>query len=125
MTPSRLRDNANISKESIVKDGDFVAQQDRLVAKDKLEDPVCKRNVHNNLERKRRNDLKYSFQVLRDSVPDIQGSERAPKVSILRKATDCILKLRSEQERLLEQKSSLERRHQSLKQRLRALKESS
>jgi Myc proto-oncogene protein len=98
---------------------------DQLSGKEKFEDPECKRNVHNVLERKRRNDLKYSFQVLRDSIPDLKGSERAPKVAILRKATDCILNLRSEQERLLEQKSLLERTHQSLKQKLKALTESS
>lgn len=86
----------------------------RLAAKDKLEDPECKRTVHNVLERKRRNDLKYSFQVLRDSVPELKGSERAPKVAILKKATDCILKLKSREEGLLKQKDILEKKHQAL-----------
>ena len=124
MNPKRSRENANkeIKECSVETDQD---PSNRVSGKEKFEDPECKRNVHNVLERKRRNDLKYSFQVLRDSIPDLKGSERAPKVAILRKATDCILNLRSEQERLLEKKSLLERTHQSLKQRLKVLKESS
>jgi Myc proto-oncogene protein len=122
--PRDCRENTNTdSRESSPEPEQDPSNQDS--GKDKFEDPECKRNVHNVLERKRRNDLKYSFQVLRDSIPDLKGSERAPKVAILRKATDCILNLRSEQERLLEQKSLLERTHQSLKQKLKALTESS
>lgn len=124
MSQKRPRENMNKdTKESCLETGQDASN--RLSGKDKAEDPECKRNVHNVLERKRRNDLKYSFQVLRDSIPDLKGSERAPKVAILRKATDCILNLRSEQERLLEEKSVLERTHQSLQQKLKALKESS
>ena len=122
---SQKRPRENMNKD--IKESCLETDQDasnRLSGKDKVEDPECKRNVHNVLERKRRNDLKYSFQVLRDSIPDLKGSERAPKVAILRKATDCILNLRSEQERLLEEKSILERTHQSLQQKLKALKES-
>ncbi|XP_046857171.1 myc proto-oncogene protein-like [Xenia sp. Carnegie-2017] len=96
----------------------------RLNVKDKsTDDPECKRNVHNVLERKRRNDLKYSFQLLRDSMPELKGYERTPKVAILRKATDCISKLTSEQERLLEDKTMLEKRKQSLHEKLRRLKQ--
>ncbi|XP_046864661.1 myc proto-oncogene protein-like, partial [Xenia sp. Carnegie-2017] len=96
----------------------------RLNVKDKsTDDPECKRNVHNALERKRTNDLKYSFQLLRDSMPELKGLERTPKVAILRKATDCISKLTSEQERLLEDKTMLEKRKQSLHEKLQRLKQ--
>lgn len=122
----RPRENAN--KESKERNPCPESVQDisnRLAGKERVEESECKRNVHNVLERKRRNDLKYSFQVLRDSIPDLKGSDRAPKVAILRKATDCILKLRSEQESLLEQKHLLEKTHQSKLRKLKLLKESS
>ena len=126
MNPKRLRGDTNKDTRENCQDSDQENTGHGLyTGKDKFEDPECKRNVHNVLERKRRNDLKYSFQVLRDSIPDLKGSERAPKVAILRKATDCILNLRSEQERLLEEKDSLEKSHQSLVRKLKALKESS
>lgn len=125
MNPKRLRGDTNKDTRENCVDSDQESTGYALTGKDKFEDPECKRNVHNVLERKRRNDLKYSFQVLRDSIPDLKGSERAPKVAILRKATDCILNLRSEQERLLEEKDSLEKSHQSLVRKLKALKESS
>lgn len=125
MNQKRPRESSNKEgKETTSSDTDYEPST-RLSGKEKFEESDCKRNVHNVLERKRRNDLKYSFQVLRDSIPDLKGSERAPKVAILRKATDCILNLRSEQERLLEQKSFLEKKRQSLLQKLKALKESS
>ena len=52
-----------------------------------------KRTQHNVLERKRRTDLKNSFFHLRDSVPELEGQERAPKVVILRKASQYIHRL--------------------------------
>ena len=125
MNPKRCRENTNKDTRETCLEADQETTVNGLMGKDKFEDPECKRNVHNVLERKRRNDLKYSFQVLRDSIPDLKGSERAPKVAILRKATDCILNLRSEQERLLEEKNILEKSHQSLVRKLKALKESS
>lgn len=88
-----------------------------------LEDPECKRTVHNVLERKRRNDLKYSFQILRDSVPELKGSERSPKVLILKKATDCIHKLKNEEDNLTKQMDILEKKHQSLLRKLTSLQE--
>lgn len=88
------------------------------------EGPECKRNVHNVLERKRRNDLKYSFQVLRDSVPDLKGSERAPKVAILKKATDCIHNLRNDDENLTKQKDILMQKQIALRRKLMSLQES-
>lgn len=58
------------------------------------------RATHNVLERKRRNDLKLKFQRLRDAVPDIKDNERAPKISILRKAGEHIGHLRKDETRL-------------------------
>lgn len=69
-------------------------------------DPDCEilgRATHNVLERKRRNELKLRFQYLRDSIPDICGNDRAPKVSILQKAYSYILQVQAEERSLLQQ----------------------
>jgi Myc proto-oncogene protein len=53
-------------------------------------DDEARRASHNVLERKRRNDLKSSFQRLREEIPELEDNQRAPKVTILRKAMDFI-----------------------------------
>ncbi|CAI8021788.1 Myc proto-oncogene protein [Geodia barretti] len=50
----------------------------------------ARRASHNVLERKRRNDLKSSFQRLREEIPELEDNQRAPKVTILRKAMEFI-----------------------------------
>uniref|UniRef100_A0A8C9MZE8 BHLH domain-containing protein n=1 Tax=Serinus canaria TaxID=9135 RepID=A0A8C9MZE8_SERCA len=47
-----------------------------------------KRRTHNVLERQRRNELKLSFFALRDEIPEVANNEKAPKVVILKKATE-------------------------------------
>ena len=78
------------------------------------EGEVSKRATHNVLERKRRNDLKTSFHVLREEVPDLKDNERAPKVTILRKAKDFVDKLRKDETRLLAELSKERRRNEEL-----------
>ncbi|KAI8496017.1 PREDICTED: transcriptional regulator Myc-like [Branchiostoma belcheri] len=85
------------------------------------EDSESKRSTHNILERKRRNDLKASFVTLRDSVPELKDNERAPKVNILRKATDYIQSLDKEMKKLNREKDAEQKRQQHLLQRLQAL----
>lgn len=80
-----------------------------------------KRTQHNVLERKRRNDLKYSFFKLRDTVPELMQQERAPKVVILKKATDHIHELTSKQNRMLSDLEKQKQRNEQLKERLRLL----
>ena len=80
-----------------------------------------KRAQHNVLERKRRNDLKYSFQCLRDCVPQLETQERAAKVVILQTAAECIRDLHA-QEALLSRKLDNEyRRREQLERRLALL----
>ncbi|XP_004345748.1 hypothetical protein CAOG_06158 [Capsaspora owczarzaki ATCC 30864] len=43
-----------------------------------------KRNIHNVLERKRRNDLKDSFTELREVIPEMAEDERTPKAKLLK-----------------------------------------
>eukprot|EP00731_Ephydatia_muelleri_P035916 Em0179g6a len=42
-------------------------------------DDEQRRASHNILERKRRNDLKYSFQILRGQIPELEDNQKAPK----------------------------------------------
>ncbi|XP_030629598.1 transcriptional regulator Myc-B [Chanos chanos] len=83
-----------------------------------------KRRTHNVLERQRRNELKLSFFALRDEIPDVAKNEKAAKVLILKKATECILNMQTEEQKLLSLKEQLSRRCEHLKQRLEQLRNS-
>lgn len=83
-----------------------------------------KRTQHNVLERKRRNDLKFSFFALRDSVPELNNQERAPKVLILKKAADYVHSLNSENRRLENEKAALLAKQQKLERTLELLQDS-
>lgn len=80
-----------------------------------------KRRTHNVLERQRRNELKMSFFALRDEIPEVANNEKAAKVVILKKATECIYSMQSDEQRLLLLKEQLSRRSELLKQRLAQL----
>nr|AVG72907.1 c-MYC [Azumapecten farreri] len=80
-----------------------------------------KRTQHNVLERKRRNDLKYSFFTLRDSVPELSQQERAPKVLILKKAADHIHRLNHESLRLEKETDMLRAKNDQLRRTLNKL----
>ncbi|CAL8293707.1 unnamed protein product [Lota lota] len=77
-----------------------------------------KRRTHNVLERQRRNELKLSFFALRDEIPEVANNEKAAKVVILKKATECIYGMQTDEERLLSIKEQLQRRSNALRQRL-------
>ncbi|NP_001158444.1 myc proto-oncogene protein [Saccoglossus kowalevskii] len=81
-----------------------------------------KRATHNVLERKRRNDLKTSFLTLRDNVPELENQERAPKVVILRKATDHIQQITADELLLVKDKEGLKKRNVILLDKLNRLK---
>ena len=98
-TKRRRSSNSDSDKEN------FTEQKTRILSGDES-DPDCEilgRATHNVLERKRRNELKLRFQYLRDSIPDICGNDRAPKVSILQKAYSYILQLQNEEKSLIQQ----------------------
>ncbi|XP_035469249.1 transcriptional regulator Myc-A isoform X1 [Scophthalmus maximus] len=80
-----------------------------------------KRRTHNVLERQRRNELKLSFFGLRDEIPEVAKNEKAAKVVILKKATECIYSMQSDEQRLLSLKEQLRRKSELLKQRLAQL----
>ncbi|XP_029385506.1 transcriptional regulator Myc-A [Echeneis naucrates] len=83
-----------------------------------------KRRTHNVLERQRRNELKLSFFALRDEIPEVANNEKAAKVVILKKATECIYSMQSDEQRLLTVKEQLRRKSELLKQRLAQLQAS-
>ncbi|XP_041824697.1 transcriptional regulator Myc-A [Melanotaenia boesemani] len=80
-----------------------------------------KRRTHNVLERQRRNELKLSFFALRDEIPEVANNEKAAKVVILKKATECIYSMKSDEQRLLSIKEQLRRKSELLKQKLAQL----
>ena len=69
---------------------------------------------HNDLERKRRNDLRNRFQSLRQCIPSLKDSERAAKITILRRASEFIPTLRKEEERLIALKDDEKKRNAEL-----------
>ncbi|XP_054843165.1 N-myc proto-oncogene protein [Eublepharis macularius] len=77
------------------------------------EDSERRRN-HNILERQRRNDLRSSFLMLRDHVPELVKNEKAAKVVILKKATEYVHSLQAEEHKLLLEKEKLQVRQQQL-----------
>lgn len=80
-----------------------------------------KRKTHNVLERQRRNELKLSFFALRDEIPEVANNEKAAKVVILKKATECIYSMQSDEQRLLSLKDQLRKRSELLKHKLSQL----
>ncbi|XP_053715807.1 transcriptional regulator Myc-A [Synchiropus splendidus] len=80
-----------------------------------------KRRTHNVLERQRRNELKLSFFALRDEIPEVANNEKAAKVVILKKATECIYSMQSDEHRLLSLKEQLRKRSELLKHKLSQL----
>ena len=74
---------------------------------------------------KRRNDLKSSFHTLRDNVPELGSQERAPKVVILKKATEYIWSLRRTHSKHKSELEHLQRIHDKLQRQLAQLQASS
>lgn len=58
-----------------------------------IKDPDHKRHTHNLLERRRREDLKTTFDLLSAVVPEVANDSRCSKLQILQGATDQLLKL--------------------------------
>lgn len=81
-------------------------------------DDMERRRNHNILERQRRNDLRSSFLTLRDQLPELASNHKAAKVLILKKATEYISSLETQQQRLQQEKDRLQARRQQLMRRL-------
>ncbi|XP_012554248.1 myc proto-oncogene protein 2 isoform X1 [Hydra vulgaris] len=99
-------------------------RSDRLMRKSALIDdldPTSRRASHNVLERKRRIDLKRSFEKLRECVPNLEREEKAPKVVVLKKALMYILALKTEEKELTEQKRTLQKENEELNSKLKKI----
>ncbi|XP_057317602.1 myc proto-oncogene protein-like [Hydractinia symbiolongicarpus] len=66
------------------------------------------RSSHNNLERKRRDELKRKFDELKQSVPAIENIAKAAKVVILKKATEYITELSQREHELIKKTQLLQ-----------------
>lgn len=89
--------------------------------------PVNKqRELHNVLERKRRDDLRGNFVNLRNILPSMSSSrDRMPKVVILRKSREYIRALKVSFQKLSEELANQEARNKHLRQRLAELRDDS
>lgn len=81
-----------------------------------------RRATHNVLERKRRIDLKKSFEKLRECVPNLEKIDKTPKVIVLKKAAMHIEDLGREQMELEDVKIQLQKRNDELNSKLELLK---
>lgn len=81
-----------------------------------------KRNLHNNMERQRRIELRNAFDDLRCLIPDLQIKDKAPKVAILRQGGKYCMKLRENEKKLLAQKLDLKKRQDKLRTKLSLLR---
>eukprot|EP00088_Acartia_fossae_P047589 TRINITY_DN5161_c0_g1_i2.p1 TRINITY_DN5161_c0_g1~~TRINITY_DN5161_c0_g1_i2.p1 ORF type:complete len:471 (-),score=120.19 TRINITY_DN5161_c0_g1_i2:332-1744(-) len=81
------------------------------------------REIHNHMERQRRNELKLAFDELKACMPDIANSDKVSKQMILDTAlTNCRL-LRSREVSLKQRRDKLKKSHAELQRKLTALHE--
>jgi len=79
------------------------------------------REVHNQMERQRRNELKVAFDELKVHLPEIATSDKASKQQILDKAVETCLNIRSTESSLKTRVTTLNKTNSALKERLRKL----
>lgn len=85
-------------------------------------EPSEKRNLHNNMERQRRIDLRNAFEDLRLLVPEVSKRERAAKVVILREAAIYCDYLGEHSDRLNKQVDDLRKQQERLRARVSLLR---
>lgn len=114
-------DEGLMSSSSPSKVGRGRAGARKRVRSNPTADSEMKRNMHNVLERRRRDELKDSFNDLRYVVPELADNERAPKVVILEKATEYIGQLTDSTHLIRAEKDRALQLHQRLRARLQHL----
>ena len=85
------------------------------------EDTCEKRSQHNSMERQRRVDLRNAFEFLRALIPDLEATDRAAKVVILKKASLFCQGLTAKEKQHLADKEALQKRQEMLKKRIALL----
>merc|ERR1712241_242712 len=81
------------------------------------------REMHNQMERQRRNELKCSFDELKTVIPDLATSDKASKQQILDKAVDTVKLIKSTEASLQQRRNNLYKSNAALQEKLRLLKE--
>jgi len=82
------------------------------------EDSCEKRSQHNSMERQRRVDLRNAFEFLRSLIPDLETTDRAAKVVILKKAANFCQGLTLREKQYMAEKDALQKRHEMLRKRI-------
>ncbi|XP_077583050.1 uncharacterized protein LOC144203463 [Stigmatopora nigra] len=77
-----------------------------------------RRQTHTALERKRRDEMRIYFWRLRDSIPELRGNNRAPKIIILNRARDLIRDLEARAYRLGAMRYALRAKRKEMRERL-------
>ena len=85
------------------------------------EDSCEKRSQHNSMERQRRVDLRNAFEFLRSLIPDLETTDRAAKVVILKKAAHFCQGLTQREKQFVADKDALQKRQEMLRKRLALL----
>eukprot|EP00092_Neocalanus_flemingeri_P015032 GFUD01016236.1.p1 GENE.GFUD01016236.1~~GFUD01016236.1.p1 ORF type:complete len:432 (-),score=115.14 GFUD01016236.1:262-1557(-) len=80
------------------------------------------REVHNQMERQRRNELKVAFDDLKEVLPEVAQSDKASKQQILDKAVETCKVIKSTELSLQNRKNSLTKNNALLNEKLRLLK---
>ena len=94
-----------------------ISHINRSIEKEKPEQREA-RDVHNQMERQRRTDLKNAFDQLKDFVPSIAHSDRASKQMVLDKAIEHCKSLRLKEENVRNQRRNLVQRNELLRKKL-------
>lgn len=110
----RAREKRQSEREKRTTECD-TAVQALTATKADLEDPETRRMCHNVLERKRRNDLKNSYQYLREALPTLEDRDRAPTGQILLHAVEYVQALKKDEAVLLEAVASAKAENERLK----------
>ena len=92
-----------------------------LNPEDNIEKPKDARDMHNHMERQRRNELRNAFDYLKTYVPSVAKSDRASKQMILDKAIEFCHTVKYKEESLNKQRQALHEKKIALQKRIMQL----
>lgn len=115
-------DKSVLSKEASLKKNSQSAIRKRKERSLRMQEGEA-REIHNQMERQRRNELKLSFDKLKTVLPELATSDKASKQQILDKAVDTVKTIRSTEASLQNRVNNLNKSNAVLKEKLRLLKQ--
>lgn len=119
--PYKATDKTVLSKEGILKKNSQSAIRKRKERSLRMQEGEA-REIHNQMERQRRNELKCSFDKLKTVLPELATSDKASKQQILDKAVETVKTIRSTEASLQNRVNNLNKNNAALKEKLRLLK---